>query len=539
MKIQPEHNVPLARIQWLMSIRLAVITLTLIIGGITIGFSLSPQTARFYYYIIFYYCISLLYIVFMQRTSHFTFLACFQVAIDLLAVTSIVEMTMTEPINLYANFYVIVIVLSVIVLPHYGAIITAMLSSVLFVLIILYRMPFFYKLYDLSSQEVFHVTYMYITVFLGVGYLAHYISRILREKSEEIDQLRYLNNYVFRNISSGLFVVNASHTIEFVNPAAEAILEEPARELLGLDWHAVLGVNEIDSLNQRTALEAGVEMELQCSNRLAEKIPIAVTRAPVGQGNAGHVHHVVLFRDLRQSKESEKRRLDAERLEAIVEMSATIAHELRNPLASISGSAELLVDRDQEPGSKKLANIIVKETDRLSAIVDDFLSYTRLRAMEIVQTDLNELITDVIVLLYNGRELPENTRLIFRDYPEPLIRPLDAAQLKQALFNLGLNALEAMPGGGEVEFALKEHPSHTIEISVRDTGIGMSPDVKAHIYDPFFSTKIYGTGVGMTVVQKVVQSHRGSISVESVEGKGTTVHIFLPCTVPAHDRKTN
>jgi two-component system sensor histidine kinase PilS (NtrC family) len=524
----PEERLLLKRIQWLMTIRLAVITITLIIGVLTSGGEFSAGYAKFYYYIAMYYVISLLYIVLMQRTSHFTFLAYFQIAVDLLAVTSIVDATMTDPINIYANLYVIVIVLSVVVLPRYGVLLSAVVSSLLYIGVILIHLPVFYKLGGFSYQEVFHVSYMYVTVFLGVGYLSHFISRLLRERSEEINRLKMMSNYVFRNINSGMFIVNTSGDIEFVNPAARQIIGCTAESLMGKNWRTVLGVHELDSVNQRNDLESGHEIELSCRRENGMVIPLAVTCAPIEYQHGRKMFHIVLFRDLRQMKENEKRMMESERLGAIVEMSSTIAHELRNPLASISGSAQLLAENEPEQKFKKLADIIVKEADRLDAIVDDFLSYTRLRGLEISQTDLNELVSEVIVLMYHGRTMPEDIKLIYHERPEPLIMPIDGKQMKQALFNLGINALEAMPGGGEIEFAILDNHPGRIEIRVRDTGVGMTSEVLKHIYDPFFSTKAKGSGVGMYVVQKIIQNHNGTIECETEEGKGTTFHIYLP-----------
>ena len=526
MSEEPMQESLVKRIQWLMSIRLLVITLTLAIGMLTSHGIITGGYARFYYYIGIYYVISLLYIVLVQRTIHFTFLAYFQIAIDLLAVSAIVDATMTDPINIYANLYVVVIVLSVIVLPRYGVLLSAVISSLVYLGIVMLHLPGFFSLYGQSSQEVFHVSYLYVTIFLGVGYLSHFISRLLSERSEEINRLKIMSNFVFRNISSGMFIVNTSSTIEFVNPAALQIVGCDSGALMGNNWRDVLGANDLDSINQRNALEAGHEIELACSNPNTLPVPVAVTYAPIEYGKK--MFHIVLFRDLRQIKENEKRLMESERLGAIVEMSSTIAHELRNPLASISGSAQLLSENEPNQKLKKLADIIVKETDRLDTIVGDFLSNTRLRCLEISQTDLNELIVDVIVLLYNGRTLPENTKLIYHDSGEPLIMPIDEKQIKQAILNLGLNALDAMPGGGELEFSLIDDQSDSIEIRIRDTGIGMTSEVQKHIYDPFFSTKAKGSGVGMYVVKKIVQNHRGSIEFETEEAKGTTFHLYLP-----------
>jgi two-component system sensor histidine kinase PilS (NtrC family) len=516
------------RIQWLMTIRLAVITVSLIIGTgvyqITFG--------TFYYYVYFYYIASLLYIIYLQRTRHFAFLAHFQIAIDLTVVTSIVALT--DPLQgVYGNLYLVIIVLSNIVLPRYGGLVTAGLSSALFVGVVAlnyYRLPGYYDA-QFDRQYGFYITYMYVTVFCGVGYLSNYLSSLVREKSEEVQLLRDQSNYVFRHINTGMLTVSDGGMIDFANTAAERILSLPAELMQGRDWRDVLGVESLDSIHDHRALESGEEVEMVCHNRAGEKVPLAVTYSDIEYPQNSTPFHIVLFRDMRQIKENEAREREAERLNAIVELSATIAHEIRNPLASLSGSAQLLLEELQQQEPRRLAEIIVREGERLNTIVEDFLSYTRLRSLEVSQTDINELVADVVVLLYHSRELPPNVKLIYREREDTLMLPVDAKQLKQALLNLGINALDAMPDGGELELSVHtETRRGMVELRVRDTGIGITPDAISQIFDPFYSTKEAGSGIGLYVTQKVVESHRGSIDVSSTPDQGTTFRIFIPYT---------
>jgi signal transduction histidine kinase len=200
-------------------------------------------------------------------------------------------------------------------------------------------------------------------------------------------------------------------------------------------------------------------------------------------------------------------------------------------LASLSGSAQLLLEEVGNHETRRLADIIVRESERLNTIVEDFLSYTRLRSLEVSQTDINELVADVVVLLYHSRELPPNVKLIYRERDEPLLLPVDAKQLKQALLNLGINAIDAMPERGELELSVHtDTRPGMVELRVRDTGVGIAADALERIFEPFYSTKDAGSGIGLYVTLKVVESHRGTIEVESKVGVGTTFHIFIPAT---------
>ncbi|NLF38986.1 PAS domain-containing protein [bacterium] len=515
------------RLQWLMTIRLAVITISLMAG---VGL-LNITFGTFYYYIYFYYTISLLYIVFIQRTRHYVFFGVFQIAIDLLAITSIV--LENDPVrDVYSNLYVLAIILSTFVFPRHGGWITAVVASVLYVGSVLYffrREPASFG--GLAPDYAFYVTYMYVTVFCGVGYLSNYLGKLLREKTEELRHLELQSSYVFSRIATGMLMTTDEGRITYANPAAERILACAAGGLAGLDWRQALGVDRIESAERRDALLKGQEAELVAVNRNGEECPLAVTFAPIEQPHGRARFNIVLFRDLRDQRAGERTMRDAERLHAIVDLSSTIAHEIRNPLASMSGSAELLQDKVVDEDSKHLAGIIVREVERLDAIVEDFLSFTRLRTMEIGSVDVNELMMDVVVMLYRSGKFNPNIKLVCRELPEPLVIKGDGKQLRQALLNIGMNALDAMPDGGELEVAAtRATRDGMVEVFIRDTGRGMPAAIQSRVFQPFFSTKDHGSGIGLFVAQNVIQGHRGEISFETADGAGTTFHILLPVT---------
>ncbi len=510
------------RIQWMMIIRLAVISLTLVFGSLLFKLPLS----RFYHYIYFYYIASLLYIIYLQRTREIAFLGVLQVTVDLLAVTSI--LLIADPIDtVYGSLYIVVIVFSAIVFSRWGGMTTAVAALVLYAMCVLHSYRTAPVTFRVTGDYAAFVTYMHTVMFLGVGYLSNYLSRLLHKKTEELEQLQRQSNYVFHNIGTGILMVDETGLIRYANPAASRMLACTAEDLHGMHWHNVLGVDHVDSVQTRAALAAGREIEVMCCGRDGREAPLAVTVSPVAYP-AGRVQYsIVLFRDLRDQREHERRLRDTNRLSGIVELSATIAHEIRNPLTSVSGSAELLLERLGDEDSQRLARTIVREVERLDSIVEDFLTFTRLRTIELTHCDLNELMTDVAVLLYHNRRFKPTMKIIYRELPEPVPVVVDARQFKQALLNLGLNALDAMPHGGEVELTVDARDTK-VTIEVRDTGGGIAPDVLARIFEPFFSTKEEGTGIGLYVTQRIIESHRGTITCASEVGKGTTFRIELP-----------
>lgn len=512
------------RLQWLMTVRLAVITISLIIGIIILD--IPPGT--FYYYIAFYYVLSVLYIVFLQTSRRFSFLGALQIIIDLIAVTSIVIISdpISEP---WPNLYILVILLSSIVFTRHGALVTTAVSVFLYigsVWYILDSLPNYYR--GEYRHYAYYIAYIYATLFAATGFLANFVRNLVHEKSEQLTRLSKQTEYVFEHINTGMFLCDEQEHITYVNSAGENILNCHMDDIIGLHWHTVLNVHDIDSVEIRDKIENGQEVELHTHSIKGNELSLAAMASPLNYPGGDIKYTIILFRDLSEQHKNEEQIKDTERLQAIVDMSATIAHELRNPMASISGSAELLSEMLNTDESQKLLRIISKEVERLDSIVEDFLSFTRLRKVELTEVDINELLGDIAVLLYHNKKFPSDMKLIHQETEEPVYILADQKQLKQMLLNLGLNALESMPHGGELELALDPNCDGMVEISVRDTGEGIPDDVREKMFTPFYTTKKKGSGIGLFVTQKVVQSHKGRIEIDTELGKGTKFRIYLP-----------
>ena len=217
----------------------------------------------------------------------------------------------------------------------------------------------------------------------------------------------------------------------------------------------------------------------------------------------------------------------ADRLSALGELSAGMAHEIRNPLGSIKGAVEILKD-DYTPDDAKyeFIGILLKETDRLNRIVQEFLGFSRPKQPEFRQADLNEAIESVLTLT---TQEARKVGVKFDKKLDPSIgkRSIDAGMLKQAFLNLVLNAIQAMPNGGvlTVESRLR---SDAIEVKIEDTGVGIPEENRKKLFSPFFTTKKNGTGLGLAITYRIIENHRGRIDVASEQGKGTTFTVKLP-----------
>jgi len=243
-----------------------------------------------------------------------------------------------------------------------------------------------------------------------------------------------------------------------------------------------------------------------------------------------------IFQDLTKIKEMEEEVKGKEKMAAIGELSAWMAHEIRNPLASLSGSMQVLRENIKPTEENiHLIEIALRETDRLNLIVQDFLNYARPKPLSLELCDITALIDDTVSLLKNSKEFHEGIK-INKLVDGRIEAFVDPNQMKQVFWNLSINAIQAMPMGGEliIDTRLKteeippEGISELIEIVFRDTGVGINKADLDYIFFPFFSTKEGGSGLGLAIAYRIVEDHKGKIKVESEVGRGTTFRIYLP-----------
>jgi len=217
----------------------------------------------------------------------------------------------------------------------------------------------------------------------------------------------------------------------------------------------------------------------------------------------------------------------AERLSTLGEMAAVLAHEIRNPLGSIRGTAEILRD-DYRPGDPKheFIEIQIKETERLNRVVEDFLRMARPQPAEMARCSLREEL-ETIVTLTAGDARSRKIRLTLEPPAGDLFVSADGEKLRQAFLNIVINALQATPENGSVAIATSQADGRH-EIRFTDTGYGIDADTLARIFEPFFTTKPDGTGLGLAITKKIIEAHGGTLEMESEPGKGTTVIVRLP-----------
>lgn len=221
----------------------------------------------------------------------------------------------------------------------------------------------------------------------------------------------------------------------------------------------------------------------------------------------------------------------SEKLSTLGEMAAVLAHEIRNPLGSIRGTAEILMD-NFKPGDPKheFIEIQIKETERLNRVVEDFLHMARPQQNEIKACAVQEEL-EILETLVSGDAKQREIKLVLQPPTSPLIIRADGEKLRQAFLNIIINALQATPPGGSVIISTKVYQTNLCEIRFRDTGSGIDAETQKKIFEPFFTTKPDGTGLGLAITKKIIETHGGSLLIESDAGQGTTVIVRLPITI--------
>lgn len=349
--------------------------------------------------------------------------------------------------------------------------------------------------------------------------------------------VRIMSDEILEAIGQGILAVDRYGRIVFANTEARKMLAsaalrpgEPLEDALpdGAWKEGLLGVvrREPPTVAELTVERAG-----------ERPLPLRVTSAAVPP--TGERGVIVVLTDTSLEKEVDGAMKRAERFEAISEMAASIAHEIRNPLASIRGSVqEIGRGLDLPPERKELLDLLISESDRLDNILRAFLNFARMRPVRKAPCDLGEILREAATLA--GRSAGPRTTPLTTDLPPSLPISADAAQLRQVFLNLGVNALAAIDGEGTVrvsarparggEFlsgaAAPDNEGYLVEIA--DDGVGMTEDVRRRAFDPFFTTKPGGTGLGLSIVQRTVRAHGGEVSLASEPGSGTTVSVWLP-----------
>ncbi len=553
----------LRRVKGLMVGRVILITFlwaTLVSVELTGG--PTPSSLRLTYIIILTYALTILYSLLLLRHPHLERFYLWQVSADLLLETAIVQSTGGLSSG-FVFLYILSIVAAGVALPRRLILGVASAASLLYTLLaslefygITHPLPFPFALQEsaiASGPFVLYSILLMITMFWLAAFLSSYFAeslrhtgQVLKEQTEHLVGLRTFHENVANSMNSGLLITDMTGRIISCNTMAARLLLLTPADLEGRPAQEVFTFLDIDDILHRPEIR---NQGLNRGEGLFEypgrrQITLGISYSPL-RDEHGTVHGVILnFQDITAIRAMEAEIKRAEQLAAVGRLSAAMAHEIRNPLASISGSIQLLrAELILDESNRYLMDIVAREIERLNSIITDFLRYARPRALELEEVDIHTLITGTLDLLTNG--LPKGSAVTIHTEFAPDIPPIhaDPQGLREVIWNLCLNAMEGMDHHGTLTIrtlaqAMAPHlplvatesptPPRELLIDVTDTGLGIAPEVRDKIFEPFFSTKKGGTGLGLATVDRLVCMHMGRVEVESTLGHGTTMRIHLP-----------
>jgi len=378
------------------------------------------------------------------------------------------------------------------------------------------------------------------TVALIGGWLSTNLQRVgekLERATDQVANLQELNEVIVNSIHSGLITAAPDGRIRYANVFAESILDKRVADLVGRRLEDVLASRLVESaaLKVRSADSGMARFDLAYQTPAGKRLSLGVSIWPLLTSELGG-GYLVVFQDLTDIKQLEGQVRFKEKLAAVGEMAAQLAHEIRNPLGSISGSAQLLLSESTiSSDQRRLLEIITRESTRLSETLNQFLHQSRPVPTPTEPVDIGPVLAEAVTLLRNSPEVGEAREVRFVADEGPHLCKANADQIVQVFWNIARNGLEAMPDGGVLSVRLKRS-AQEVQLLVTDQGRGLASDARSQLFEPFSSGRPMGVGLGLAIVYRIVREHRGDISLRNLAGEGTEVEVRLPLvteSVPA------
>jgi two-component system sensor histidine kinase PilS (NtrC family) len=533
-----------------MGLRVVVVTLLL-------GLSLAFQATRgehvptFSALIVFTYAVTLAYAVvlrYLTTQQALTVFTWIQVAMDFVLETILVASTggIESP---FAVLYVITVTVASLVPRRRVGLVTGSACTLLFGFITavqysgLLQPSGWVASTKLSGAEALQTFGVYGLAFLVVGLLSGVLAdqlrladQSLREKEQGLTRLQVFHENIVRSISSGVFTTDEAGRITSFNPAAEEVTGSAFKEVQGRSWREVFDWHPngpSEEQDQPTAVSARFEVE--CRRADGSRLVLGMTVSPLHEQGAQR-GLVGVFKDLTQIRYLEEEMRRREWLANLGEMSAGMAHEIRNPLGALAGAMQMLrQDVGSDDTSQRLMDIAIREAKRLDNIITEFLQYARPPALNLREHDLNKVLADTLDLIQHEARSRNGMIIVPKPAAGTLTAQVDQDQLKQVFWNLAVNAFDAMADGGVLTITtgsrrveVEGHRTDVIEIAFQDKGEGIPKQNFDKIFLPFFTTKKEGSGLGLAQVHRIVDLHGGWIKVESDVGNGARFVVCLP-----------
>ena len=546
-----------AKLVWLMTGRAAVITLLL--GSallIRLKFPGAFPVDPFFVLIGITYALTAVYSLALKYSEKNRWLVDVQLGCDAVIVSAIVYIT-NGVSSYFSSLYTLPIIAASTIQSRRGGLMVAFLSSLLYGGLVLsqYYGPGFlpgvldYALLPPLRMALFTVG-LNIFGFFAVASLSGYLAESVRRADEQLAvtsnqlaDLQAFSQHIIDSLMSGLATTDMEGRVLTFNRAAETITGIPATDAVGqsiadvLQMPGELAAEMFGPREGRPRLPR-VEIDFTRSGMGTIELGLSTALLYTPRGETGFLF---TFQDVTESRRQEREARVQQRLAAVGEMAAGIAHEIRNPLASMSGSIQIL--RQELPLTEEqsqLMDIVLRESDRLNETIRSFLAYARPQRLSTSRVDVRQIVTDTATLLQNNAELSAGHHIEVDVPAEPVWYVADANQIRQVVWNLASNGLRAMPNGGTLRLSVSRRedeasaPGEMI-IRVEDQGVGIAPEELDGIFQPFRGAFERGTGLGLAIVHRIVSDYGGEVHVTSQRGIGTRVEVTLPLTTPATD----
>jgi len=494
------------------------------------------------------YGLSVFYLATLRFTERHPWLVDFQFGADALLVSAFIHVTGGITSN-FSSLYLLPIIAASMIRYRRVALQLAAFSAVMYLALVAVQyidigFPLarrFSPTVELPSVRVAQYTVaINLGGFLGVALLAGSLADSLRsagarleDASHRIRDLRAFNEYVINSLLSGLITTDHEGRILTFNRAASSIIGVSAAQVVGRNVMEVMQMPE--SVRTRMAdLIAGRSLRVDSQHRTPDGrvIDVGLTASTLTfpEGGTGYLWS---FQDVTEIRRLERDARLRQRLAAVGEMAAGIAHEIRNPLASMSGSIQVL--RQELPLSEdqaQLMDIVLRESERLNDTIRSFLAYARPQRSAPARLDVRKVVQDAATLLRNSAEVRSDHVIDVEVPADAVWCEADENQIRQVVWNLATNGLRAMSNGGRLRLAVSSERASEgdewVVLAIRDEGCGIAPEDLDGIFQPFRSSFERGTGLGLAIVHRVVTDYNGTIQVSSEVGIGTTMSVRLP-----------
>ncbi len=531
--------------RWLMILRVVTIT-TLLICAFGIELVLRPdQTVRPLFFLAAgAYGLVLLYAVAYRWFSGTRTLVYGQLLGDSIVVTAFVWITggVESPMSF---LYLLPILVAPLLIYRHGTLVIATACWTMYASLAIFGygwLPSVGMIADVSEPEPVRIGYylaVHLVGFLAVALLGSNLSDRLRATGHELaehsataERLQALNENIIESINSGLITTDALGRINFMNRGGAEITRVSQEEAKGCHVEEFFGLEPglFDKLRERLEVRPRFRFERDLVTWEERRIYLGIAASNLYDRAGNPLGYIFIFQDLTEIQALEQELRLNERMAAMGKMAAGMAHELRNPLAAISGSVQYLKGHLKPDGEVlDLMDIILRESERLDQTIRDFLIFARPGPFDPERADIVELLEESLRLLRKSRQFGGKHEVIARPAASRIWCDIDTNRTKQIFWNLATNALKAMPDGGklQIEIGLRNR-DREVEVCFADEGRGMSPAEIDSYFHPFKSAFSEGTGLGAAIVYRLVAEHGGRIDIESTPGRGTRVRVTIP-----------